>query len=84
MALSVRIITPDSQIERDGVEMVVAPGKMGELGILPKHTQMLSTLKEGRVRLKKEGKEEGFKISPGFLEVMKDKVTFLVKEAESL
>lgn len=84
MALEVRIITPDSQIERDGVEMVVAPGEMGELGILPKHISLLSTLKEGKVKIKKEGKEEGFKISPGFLEVMKDKVTFLVKEAESL
>lgn len=80
MTLEVRIITPDSQIERKGIEMVVAPGKVGELGILPKHTSLLSTLKEGQVRIKKKGKEESFKISRGFIEVMKDKVTFLVEE----
>ena len=58
--------------------MVVATGSMGELGITPGHSQLLTGIKPGPVKIVKEnGEEEVFFLSGGFIEVQPDVVTLL-------
>ncbi len=51
------IVTPEARTFSDDVEMVVLPGEEGEMGILPLHAPLLSMLKPGELRLKKDGHE---------------------------
>ena len=63
--------------------MVIATGTLGELGIMPGHTPLLTGLKPGPVRLQMEdGEEDVFFASGGFLEVQPNVVTILADTAE--
>jgi len=66
----------------DDVDMVIAPGIEGQLGILPKHTPMLTALTIGELRAKKGDEELSFAIGGGFMEVYKDRVIVLADTAE--
>ncbi|MDI6785857.1 MAG: ATP synthase F1 subunit epsilon [bacterium] len=78
MTLQLEIYTPVQEYLKKEVDMVIVPGKMGELGILPQHTPLLSLLNEGMVKIKTEGKWQEIKISEGYIEVGSNKVTILV------
>ncbi len=80
--LHLEIVTQERRLYSDDVDMVVAPGTEGELGILPHHVPLLTTLKEGALRVKKGGAEEYFSIGGGFMEVMPDHVIVLADVAE--
>ncbi len=80
MAMSVHcdIVSAEEELFSGLVEMVVAHGHMGDLGILPGHVPLLSSLKPGPVRvIKQGGGEEIFYISGGFIEVQPDMVKVL-------
>lgn len=78
MTVHVDIVSAESEIFSGMAEMVFAPGAMGELGIAPRHTQMITHLKPGDVRLKMpDGTEEVFYVSGGILEVQPHIVTIL-------
>ena len=63
--------------------MLVAPGVGGELGILPKHTPLLTQIKPGKIKIiQANGDEEFLYVSGGVLEVQPDKVTVLADSAE--
>ena len=77
------IITAERVVYSDQVSVVVAPGIEGELGILPHHAPLLTTLQPGEIRVVKEGEEDTFiAVSSGFLEVMANKVVILTDTAE--
>jgi F-type H+-transporting ATPase subunit epsilon len=76
------IVTQERVVYDEMVEMVVAPGSEGELGILPHHVPLLTALAAGDLRVKTDGAEEHFAISGGFMEVQPDKVTILASTAE--
>ena len=76
------IVTQERVVYDEMVEMVVAPGSEGELGILPHHVPLLTALAAGDLRVKIRGEEEHFAISGGFMEVQPDKVTVLASTAE--
>ena len=77
------IITAEQVTYSDEVNAVVAPGIEGELGILPHHAPLLTTLQPGELRIVKEGKEDAYiAVSGGFLEVMGNKVVILADTAE--
>ena len=82
------IVSPETKIFSGLVEMVSVTGAIGELGILPGHTQLLSAIKPGQVKITKQGGEkEIFYISGGFLEVQPNSITILadtVARAEDL
>lgn len=78
----VRIVTRSGLVLEDEVDFVVVPGEMGELGILPNHTPLLSTLKIGEVRIKKDGRTIHLAISGGFIEVSQNRITILAETAE--
>ena len=76
------IVSAEREIFSGMVEMVVATGTIGELGILPGHTPLLTGVKPGPVRLKLEGGEEQvFFASGGFIEVQPTAITILADTA---
>lgn len=80
------IITPEKIVFQGEVDMVVAPGVQGELGILPLHTPFLTQLAIGELRVKfeREGRavEDYIAVHGGFMEVFEDRVTVLAPAAE--
>ncbi len=78
MTMHVDIVSAEAEIFSGTAEMVVAPAKMGEVGIFPRHTPLLTPLKPGEVRVILEGGEEQtFYVSGGILEVQPHVVTVL-------
>ncbi len=80
--LRIEIVTAERAVFADDVDMVVAPGSEGELGILPRHAPLLSSLQPGALRLKKDGEETLMVVSGGFLQVFRDRVLVLADTAE--
>lgn len=82
------IVSAENQIFSGLVELVVATGEFGEIGIVPGHAPLLTTLKPGEIRVTLQGGvEESFYVSGGMLEVQPYHVTVLadtVERAESL
>lgn len=81
--LRVEVITAERLVyEADDVDMVVAPGAEGMLGILPRHAPLISLLSMGEMRIKKGGAEQSLAIFGGFLEVANNVVRVLADTAE--
>ena len=76
------IVSAEEELFSGRVEMVIAHGHMGDLGILPGHTPLISTIKPGPVRvIKQGGGEEVYYISGGFIEVQPSMVKVLADTA---
>ena len=80
--LHVDIVTVEGRRFKGDADFVVAPGAAGELGILPRHIPLLTSLKPGTVKVRNDGNELFFFVSGGFLEVRPDEVTVLADSAE--
>jgi len=76
--IRVEIVSAEEEVWSGEGSMVFAPGELGELGIAPKHTPLITRLKPGDVRVQCEGGEEKFFfISGGLLEVQPHLVSIL-------
>ena len=82
MPLQLEIVTPERQVYSDEVDSVQLPGSEGELGVLPHHAPLVSTLGVGELRFRKGGVEESFAIVGGFLQVRPDRVVVLAETAD--
>jgi F-type H+-transporting ATPase subunit epsilon len=82
MPLHLEIVTPEKLAYSDEVDSVQLPGSEGELGVLPHHAPLVSTLGAGELRLRKGGQEESFAIVGGFLQVLPDKVVVMAETAD--
>ena len=82
--MRLEIVTAEQVVYSEDVNSVLAPGTDGELGILPNHSPLLTTLKPGGIRVDKDGDEIYMAISGGFMEVLGNKVTILADTAERL
>ena len=82
MPLKLEIVTPERLAYSDEVDAVVLPGSEGELGVLPHHAPLVSTLGVGELRIRKAGQEESFAIAGGFLQVRPDKVVVMAELAD--
>ena len=81
--LSIEIVTGERVVFRDeGVDMVVAPGGAGTLGVLPEHAPLITTLAFGELRIKKGSEEQSILVYGGFMEVADNKVLVLADSAE--
>ena len=76
------IVTAEKLVYSDEVSSVVVPGAEGQLGILPNHAPLLTSLKPGELKVLKEGEETNIAVAGGFLEVLKNVVTILADTAE--
>lgn len=82
MPLHLEIVTAEKMVYQDDVDMVIAPAADGEVGILPHHAPLLTTLQVGELRVKKGGSEQSLLIAGGFMEVSNGRVTVLADAAE--
>lgn len=83
MPLSLEVVTAERLVLNDrGIDVVIAPGIVGELAILPKHAPLITPLAPGELRVRKGEDENSYFVAGGFLEVLNDKVTILADAAE--
>ena len=80
--MKLEIVTAERVVYSEDVNVLVAPGSDGELGILPGHAPLLTTLAPGEIKVTKDGDESFMAVSGGFLEVLGNKVTILANTAE--
>ena len=80
--MMLEIITAEQQLYGDEVEMVVAPGADGQLGILPRHAPLMTMLQPGELLIRKDGADTYMIVTGGFMEVIGNKVTILADAAE--
>ena len=80
--LKLEMVTPYKRVLSEDIDELAAPGTLGELGILPGHTPLLTTLKVGELTYKKDGETFHVAVNWGYVEVEEDTVTVLVETAE--
>jgi len=81
--IQLEVVTPEKTVVSEEVQIVVAPGVLGEFGVLVGHTPFLTTLKIGTVRYTDStGKDRYVFVSGGFAEALPHKVTILAESAE--
>jgi F-type H+-transporting ATPase subunit epsilon len=84
MPIQCEIVTQDKLLFEGPADIVVVPGSEGEMGILPNHAPLLTTLDYGIIRLRYQESETLFAIAGGILEVRPDVVTVLADVGENL
>lgn len=83
MTMHVDVVSAEKEIFSGTANMVFAPAEMGEVGILPRHTPLLTRLRPGEVRVQQsDGQEDFFYVSGGLLEVQPHVVTVLADTAQ--
>jgi len=82
MTIHIHIVSAETEIFSGTANMVFAPAEMGEVGIAPRHTPLLTRLKPGEVRVQMDGQDEQFfYVSGGILEIQPHVVTVLADTA---
>ena len=83
--IRLEVVTPEKQVVNDLAQIVMAPGSMGEFGVLSGHTPFMTSLNTGAIHYRDEnGKDQFVFVSGGFAEALPDKVTILAESAESM
>ncbi|MCE2404476.1 MAG: F0F1 ATP synthase subunit epsilon [Dehalococcoidia bacterium] len=82
VTMLLEIVTAEREVYSDDVEAVNAPGVEGDLGILPHHAPLMTSLQPGELMIRKDGRDEYLMVSGGFLEVMGNRVTILADACE--
>lgn len=82
MPIHLEIVTPERLAFEGDVDAVICPGIEGELGVLPHHAPLLTTLGVGELRIRTGGQEEYFAIAGGFLQVRPDKAVVMAETAD--
>ena len=81
--IQLEIVTPERYAVSEAAQIVMAPGTLGEFGVLSGHTPFLTSLQTGKVHYKdSSGKEQVVFVSGGFAEALPDRVTILAESAE--
>lgn len=84
MPIRCEIVSQDRMVFEGDVDIVVLPGAAGEMGILPHHAPLLTTLNYGFIKVRYQGREEVFTVAGGVAEVQPDIVTILADAAENV
>ena len=82
MTVPLRVVSVERSLFEGDVDFIVANGADGELGILPRHAALMTSLKPGTLKITQGDKETLLFIGGGFLEVLPDRVTVLADTAE--
>jgi F-type H+-transporting ATPase subunit epsilon len=80
--LTLQLVTPYKKVLSREVDEVTAPGTMGELGVLPGHTPLLTTLKIGELSYRDGNETFHVAVNWGYLEIEEEQVNVLVETAE--
>jgi F-type H+-transporting ATPase subunit epsilon len=84
MPIRCEIVSQDRMVYEGDADIVVLPGMDGEMGILPHHTPLLTTLKFGLVKVRAKGKEQVYTVAGGVAEIQPEIVTVLADAAENV
>jgi len=84
MPIRCEIVSQDRTVFEGDVDIVTLPGMDGEMGILPHHAPLLTTLKFGMIKVRAKGQEQVFTVAGGVAEVQPDIVTILADAAENV
>ena len=79
--LKLEIVTPESIIYSEDVEMVTLPGSEGEAGIYPNHVPLMTKVQAGEIIVNRGGTEEVVAIGEGFAEITGDHIAILTDNA---
>ena len=84
--ISFDLVSPENLIFNDEVGMIIVPGKDGDIGVLPGHSKLISSLRSGRVMVYGENKDllKSFFVSGGFAEVNPEKCIVLAETVEEM
>ena len=84
--ISFDLVSPENLIFNDEVGMIIVPGKDGDIGVLPGHSKLLSSLRPGRVMVYGEDKNllKSFFVSGGFVEVNPEKCILLAEDVDEM
>ena len=84
--ISFDLVSPENLIFNDEVGMIIVPGKDGDIGVLPGHSKLLSSLRPGRVMVYGEDKNllKSFFVSGGFVEVNPKKCIVLAEGVDEM
>ena len=80
--ISFDLVSPEQLVFNDKAGMIIVPGKEGDMGLLPGHSKLLSSLRSGRVMVYGEDKQllQSFFVSGGFVEINPEKCIVLAEE----
>lgn len=81
--LKLELVTPARQVLSQEVDEIVAPGSLGQFGVLPGHTPLLTTLQVGELTYRQAERRYHVAVNWGYVEIENDKVTILVETAEA-
>jgi F-type H+-transporting ATPase subunit epsilon len=81
-SMQLDVVTAEQVVFSGDADVVVAPGMVGQLGILPHHAPLMTMLQPGQLVIKNKGEEQSIAVSGGFLEVRADRVVILADAAE--
>ncbi len=84
MTIRCEIVSQDRMVFEGDVDIVVLPGADGEMGVLPHHAPLLTTLKYGFIKVRQQGEEQIFTVAGGVAEVQPEIVTVLADAAENI
>lgn len=84
MPIRCDIVSQDRQVFSGPADTVIVPGAAGEMGILPHHAPLLSSLKPGLLIVRFEGQEQIFTVTGGVVEVQPDQIIVLADAAENV
>ena len=84
--ISFDLVSPEQLIFSDKAGMIIVPGKEGDIGVLPGHSKLLSSLRPGRVMIYGEDKQliKSFFVSAGFVEINPEKCIVLAEEVQEM
>lgn len=80
--ISLRVVTPTRLVLEEEVDELTAPGPLGQLGILPDHAALMTTLEIGQLSYKQSGSTGVLAVTGGYAEVLDNVVTVLANAAE--
>ena len=84
MTIRCEIVSQDRTVFQGDVDIVILPGVAGEMGILPHHAPVLTILRYGVIKIRRQGREELFAVAGGMAEVQPEIVTILADAAENI
>jgi len=84
MPIRCEIVSQDRIVFQGDADMVLLPGTDGEMGILPHHAPLLTTLKYGIIKVRSREQETLFTVAGGFAEIQPDRITILADAAENV
>ena len=84
--ISFDLVSPEQLIFNDEVGMIIVPGKDGDIGVLPGHSKVLSSLSPGRVMVYSEDKNllKSFFVTGGFVEINPEKCIILAENVNEM